>query len=91
MDKEEYENEFDSDEEYDDTEYEGDNTIWKVLVRAWSNEKEWCDTTMAMQLPNGVLIRTQYTTDDGMGDAEALQFIPNVHLEQDHEDRWVIK
>lgn len=66
----------------------GDSTVWRTIVKVYE-EDEWCDTTMAMQLKNGVLVRTLYNDDEGS--SQAMQFIPDAVLETDNEGRTYIK
>lgn len=74
----------------DDVQFSGNNELWKVLVKAWSDEDEWVDTTMAMQIGNGVLIRSTYQSADESVCSESSVFVPNVKLQKDTNGNYFV-
>lgn len=74
---------------FSDLEYEGDNSLWKLIAKKISEEGGYLDTTYAMEVPGGVLVRTSTTRDTGS--SEALCFIPSARLEKNENENWTIK
>lgn len=68
-----------------DLEVIGDGDIFQVLSKAWSEEEGWMKSTKALEIKGlGCLIQvtTQQRNPDGSyAVAEALTFVPGVHLD----------
>lgn len=71
-----------------DIQYMGDSRVWKIITKVWSEDDEWCDTTMAMEVPGGIALRTQYNSTDGC--SETMIFIPNAKLEEKEDNTYKI-
>ena len=69
-------------EKEDDVEFFGNQKLWKVLTKAYSDEDEWNDTTLAMEVPGGVVLRSTYY--DGMNEvcSMSMVFIPGCKLKE---------
>lgn len=76
-------------EDYDDIEFEGDNSVWKVICKEWSNEGGYVDKTSAMSIPDGVILRTQRYTDDTM--SESLVMLQGYRLEENDGQYKIVK
>ena len=64
----------------------GDEDIWKLISKAFSNREGWMKSTKAMNVagtPGGVLV--QVTTQQGHQVAEALSWVPRGEI-IDHKD-----
>ncbi len=67
----------------------GDGDSWRLLCKASSQEEGWMKSTKAMQVPGGCLVQvtTQQKNPDGSyAVAEAVCFVPGVHIVNDEND-----
>ncbi len=62
----------------------GDGDTFKLLCKASSAEQGWMKSAKAMEIP-GVGCVVQVTTQQGGNIAEAVCFVPGVHIEGDGE------
>jgi hypothetical protein len=76
-------------DDFEDLEYEGVNSLWKLIAKKMSVEEEFIDVTMAMEAAGGLLIRTKTRNGDAI--SEALCFVPSAKLSQDENENWIIK
>lgn len=72
-------------EEDDDVQFRGNQDLWKVLTKAWSDEESWSDTTAVMQVPGGVMMRCTYYAEDVT--SMAMQFIPGARIVVDDDGK----
>ena len=56
----------------------GNPYAWKCLCKASSDKEQWMKSTKVMNIPGGCLV--QVTTQQGDNVAEALTYIPNIHI-----------
>jgi hypothetical protein len=64
----------------------GNGDMFQLLCKASSQKEGWMKSTKAMELHNGCLVQvtTQQKNPDGSYSiAEALQFVPDVRIEDD--------
>ena len=61
----------------------GNPDLWVLLCKASNQKQGWMKSTKAMDTSNGCLV--QVTTEKDGQVSEALQFVPNVHIEVDEE------
>lgn len=62
-----------------DLEIWGDGDMWRLICKASSQSEGWMKSTKAMEIPSvGCLI--QVTTQQGDHIAEAVTFVPGVHI-----------
>jgi hypothetical protein len=63
----------------------GDGDIFQVLSKAWSQEEGWMKSTKALEIKGlGCVIQVttqQRNADGSFAVAEALTFVPGVHLD----------
>lgn len=71
-----------------DIEVYGDGDTFSLLCKASSKEEGWMKSTKVCNLPNGCLV--QVTTQQGNNVAEAITFVPNVHIDTNSEPRRFI-
>jgi len=64
-----------------DVEVVGNGDLFQLLSKASSKKEDWMKSTKAMELPNGCVV--QVTTQQGDNVAEALCFVPDVHIAVD--------
>lgn len=74
--------------ETDDVQFSGTQDLWKVLTKAYSEEDEWSDSTVAMKVPGGVVIRSVFYNDDT--NSMAMVFVPGADLKQNEEGNFEI-
>ena len=70
-----------------DIEVFGDGDLFKLLSKASSKSEKWMKSTKVMNLPNGCLV--QVTTQQDSNVAEALQFIPDINLQIDENNKKI--
>jgi len=61
----------------------GDPFGWVTICKAWSESQGWMKSTKAYETPNGCLVQVstqQRNADGSYSVAEALTFVPGVHL-----------
>ena len=58
----------------------GDGDLFKLISKASSKSEGWMKSTKAMDVGHGLVI--QVTTQQNDNVAEALTFVPGVHLEE---------
>jgi hypothetical protein len=68
-------------EKISDIEVVGNGDLWQFLCQTSSKSEGWMQTTRAMQVGNGCLVRV--TTQQGNNVAEALQFVPKCLIVDD--------
>ena len=68
-----------------DIEIYGDGDTFALLCKASSKEEGWMKSTKVCNLPNGCLV--QVSTQQGDNVAEALTFVPDVHIDTNSEPR----
>jgi hypothetical protein len=67
-----------------DLEVVGNGDMFQLLCKASSKKERWMKSTKAMEIP-GLGCVVQVTTQQGDNVAEAITFVPNVHLVSDSE------
>jgi len=60
----------------------GDGDMFKLLCKASSEEEGWMKSTKACEIPHAGCV-VQVTTQQGGNVAEAVCFVPNVHIVDD--------
>ena len=69
----------------------GDSDLFVLLSKASSEKEGWMKSTKAMEIPNVgcvVQVTTQQRNDDGTYSvAEALAFVPGVHIYTDEDGK----
>jgi pyruvate/2-oxoglutarate dehydrogenase complex dihydrolipoamide acyltransferase (E2) component len=71
----------------------GDGDTFRLLCKASSNEQGWMKSTKVCNVPNGCIMQvtTQQKNPDGSyAVAEALTFVPMVHIDITVEPRKLI-
>lgn len=64
----------------------GNGDLWQLMCKASSQREGWMKSTKAMEVPGGALVQvtTQQRNPDGSyAVAEALAFVPGVHVVDD--------
>ena len=59
----------------------GNDSAFKLICKTSSQEEGWMKSTKAMEI-HGVGCVVQVTTQQGDNIAEALTFVPNVHIDE---------
>jgi hypothetical protein len=77
-----------------DIKFWGDGDLWKLLSKASSENEGWMKSSKAMEI-KGVGCVVQVTTQQKGSDgsyavAEAVAFVPNVHIVEREDDNGVI-
>lgn len=75
-------------QQVNDIEIYGDGDTFKLLCKASSKEEGWMKSTKVCNLPNGCLI--QVSTQQGENVAEAITFVPDVHINADENPRRLV-
>ncbi len=68
----------------------GNGDTFSLLCKASSNEQGWMKSTKVANVPNGCIVQvsTQQKNPDGSyAVAEALTFVPGVHMDKKSEPR----
>lgn len=66
-----------------DIEVFGNGDLWQLISKASSKKQGWMKSTKALLVNNGVVLQVttqQRNPDDSYAIAEALVFVPNVHI-----------
>ena len=63
----------------------GNGDMFKLLCKASSKSEGWMKSTKAMEIP-GVGCVVQVTTQQGNNIAEALTYVPDVHIVEDENN-----
>ena len=66
----------------------GDGDTFQLLCKASSQSGGWMKSTKVCNLPNGCLV--QVTTQQGEHVAEAVTFVPDVHIDVTQEPRCLV-
>jgi hypothetical protein len=71
-----------------DIEIYGNGDTFALLCKASSKEEGWMKSTKVCNLPNGCLV--QVSTQQGDNIAEAITFVPDVHINTAVEPRTFV-
>lgn len=71
-----------------DIEFYGNGDTFALLCKASSKEEGWMKSTKVCNLPNGCLV--QVSTQQGDNVAEAITFVPNVHIDVNANPRKLV-
>jgi len=74
----------------DDIKFYGDGDTFRLLCKASSNNEGWMKSTKVCNVPGGCIVQVttqQRNPDDSYSLAEAITFVPDVHIDIDCNPR----